>query len=355
MSIRIQLLGPVQAWRDDAELDLGGPQQRAVLGLIALSSAAGHRVSQAELADALWGERPPASAQNTIQTYLKNLRRQLEPDRPPRAPSRLLPRAGGGYTLGLSDVDLDLVRFRLLVTSALDADRAGDRAGAAGQLGEALRLWSGQQPLADAPQLNSHPTLVSLSGERWFAVARYGEAMLALGRAADALPTLELAAGACPLDEVIQAQLVRAYHALGKRGQAFATFHTARRQLSDELGVDPGPELSAAHHTLLAEDHTLLAEDRARARPRQAPAPQMPLPEHPDTGDDQNDQDDQDDQRDPTGVVPAQLPGPTVPFVGRTEQLRRLDELLAGHGRWPSVTVAVIAGTAGVGKPAPGL
>lgn len=253
MAVRIQLLGPVRAWRDAVELDLGGPQQRAVLALLAAASAAGQRVSGSELADGLWGEQPPASADNVIQTYLKRLRRLLEPDRPARNPSRLLRRVAGGYLLDQSSIDVDVARFHGLVAAAMDAQRAGDQRRAAERLGAALRLFAGP-PMADLPSLRSHPRVVALAGERWRAAARYGEAMLAIGKVAGAMPALAEAATACPFDEAMHALLVRAYHALGRREQAFAAYHTVRRRLADELGVDPGPELAAAHAALLADD-----------------------------------------------------------------------------------------------------
>ncbi|MEU5023346.1 ATP-binding protein [Streptomyces milbemycinicus] len=54
---------------------------------------------------------------------------------------------------------------------------------------------------------------------------------------------------------------------------------------------------------------------------------------------------------DPARVVPRQLPGDARGFVNRTEELHRLDAILAG-GEGDSVVVAicVIAGTAGAGK-----
>src|ERR687895_738327 len=94
LTVRIQLLGPLRAWREGDELELGGPQQRAVLGLLAAGAAAGSVVSPDELIAALWEAGPPASGHNVIHTYLKRLRRVLEPDRPPHAPSRLLRRIG---------------------------------------------------------------------------------------------------------------------------------------------------------------------------------------------------------------------------------------------------------------------
>ena len=58
--LRYALLGPVRAWRGEAELDLGTPQQRAALAMLLL--AEGRQVSLSVLIDALWGDEPPRAA-----------------------------------------------------------------------------------------------------------------------------------------------------------------------------------------------------------------------------------------------------------------------------------------------------
>jgi DNA-binding SARP family transcriptional activator len=305
----VQVLGPVRTWRDGQEIDLGGTGPRAVLGLLAI--AGGYPVPRRELVTALWNGRPPPSAVNVIQTYVKRLRHSLEPARPARTRSTILPWIGDGYALRDSTVDLDLTRFRRLVGVGLDAHRGGDLAQAAERLGEALSIWHGA-PLADLAFLAEHPDVVALAAERWAAVARYGEAMLDTGRASEAVSVLEAAVVAQPLDEAAHVRLVRAYRAAGRRGEAFDAYHAVRRRLVDELGVDPGRELVAVHADLLAEDR--------------GPAPAAPL------------------------VVPAQLPADTAGFAGRADQLRRLDALLLDVSPASSPLVICVAGTGGVGK-----
>ncbi|WP_020673248.1 AfsR/SARP family transcriptional regulator [Amycolatopsis nigrescens] len=311
--MRVQVLGPVRAWHSTEEVALGPTGQRAVLGLLALSC--GRPLSRGDLVDALWGDRPPSTAVNVIQTRVKHLRRLLEPGRRPHTKSAVLPQLGDGYALRVAAGELDLVGFRDLVDRANGARHAGDLAGAADLLSTALRMWEGR-PLADVPFLATHPKVVALAEERFTAVARYGELMIATGAAAEALPVLEEAAVDHPLDEAAQARLIRAYQAAGRRAQAFSTYQEARRRLVDELGVDPGPELNSAHSTLLRNSGgpaVVTIPDRVRTPPAQ---------------------------------LPADVPG----FTSRAGELSTLDRLLAEGA--PGTVVATISGTAGVGKTA---
>ncbi|WFE28684.1 BTAD domain-containing putative transcriptional regulator [Solwaraspora sp. WMMD791] len=331
--MRIQILGQVRAWRDGEQLDLGPTAQRAVLGLLAL--ACGQPVRTAEISAVVWPDRsPPPSARNVIQTHIKHLRRRLEPDRPPRAPSQVLRQVGDGYALQLPNSAVDALRFRDLLTAATGRQRAGDLRRAADELEEALALWQGP-PMADIPDLTAHPRVVTLVEERHAALARYGEIMIASGRAAEAVPALEEAATAQPLDEAAQARLIRAYQAAGQRARAFHTYHQVRHRLTDELGVDPGPELSAAHTTLLHDEDPVTAGA--------GPAP---------TGAQRTDQ--RDTRTAP--AAPAQLPADIPDFTGRGTELARLDNLLdatePGGDTVPGVTLVATSGTAGVGKTA---
>ncbi|WP_414942654.1 AfsR/SARP family transcriptional regulator [Amycolatopsis sp. cmx-11-51] len=306
--MRIQILGPIRAWRDGQELDLGPAGRRAVLGLLVLFG--GRAVPRADMVDALWNERPPPSAANVIQTHIKHLRRLFEPGRDRYARSTNIPTVGDGYALRMPDCQVDVERFRALV-SAARATSADEEA--AGLLGEALGLWQGR-PFADYPELTVHAKVVALLAERRNALLAYADVMIGTGRAVDLLPLLVESAAGHSLDEAVQARLVGAYAAVGRRADAFAVYENARRALRDELAVGPGAELADVHAALLREPPT-------SRRPRRA------------------------------GPAPAQLPANAPGFAVGTTELAALDGLLAERDPVATAVIAV-CGTAGVGKTA---
>ncbi|MEU4160523.1 tetratricopeptide repeat protein [Actinoplanes sp. NPDC026670] len=309
MTLRIQVLGPMRAWHDDEPILLGPPAQRTVLGLLVL--AGGQPVGLPALIDTIWGDDPPASAVNVIQTHVKRLRRILEPARAPHSRSELIPYLGDGYHLGVPADQIDILRFRQLLRRAADT-RAVE------PLSEALALWQGQ-PFADLPQLAEHPKVRPIVAEHRAALSRLGAALLATGQAGRAIAAFEEVTAADPLDEAGQAGLVRALAAAGRRAQAFATYHEVRRRLADELGVDPGADLAAAHQDLLDED----VRATAPARPQVAAG----------------------------RPVPAELPADVPGFTGRAYEIDALDRL-TGAADPATVMIAIVSGTAGVGKTA---
>ncbi len=336
--VRIQVLGPVRLWRGADEVAVGTPRARAVLGLLAL--ACGQPLTRSELIEALWGQRPPATAANVIQTYVAHLRRLLEPRRRPRTHSDVLLTVGDGYALRSPAIDVDLVNFRRLVTAATGAQQQDDLPDAARLLGEAVSMWHGPA-LSDVSFLAAHPAVAALARERQRVVARYGDLMIAIGDAEEVLPLLAATASADPLDEKAQARLIRAYQATGRLGDAFATYTESRARLIDDLGVDPGPALTEAYAALL--HHGTVAPpgaDRAAAPARPAPEPAA--------------------ARRP---VPAQLPGDVAGFTGRGLELAELSRILdpgrpgsggtdaAGRDQTAAV-ISAVSGTAGVGKTA---
>ncbi|MBF9130237.1 tetratricopeptide repeat protein [Plantactinospora sp. S1510] len=324
--LRLCLLGRVRLWRGTVELPVGPPQRRAVLGLLA--PAEGQPVGRDELVDALWPTGAPRSGANVIHTHVKYLRRVLEPGRPLRMASQLLPSVGTGYRLVVDPIAIDVLQFRRLVAEARTARARADQARVWELAGEALRLW--QPPLADVPVLAGHPRTAPLIAEAQFAFSWRVDAAIRLGRAEEVLGVVREWAEARPLDEQAQAHLMRCYIALGRRSDAFAVFDTARKRLVAELGADPGAVLADAHQELLESDSSAgvpcgPVERSPNAVGGSASAAMPPV------------------------VVPAQLPPDTAAFTGRVAQLRWLDELITAE-KEGGPTVVALTGTAGVGK-----
>src|SRR5215472_3534751 len=105
--IRVQLLGPVRAWRSGCLLHLGPPQQQLLLAMLALN--AGKTVPRDDLVDALW-ERAPDSAVGIVHKHISGLRNVLEPGHRARQ-TRMLAFVSGGYELRLGPGTVDTAMF----------------------------------------------------------------------------------------------------------------------------------------------------------------------------------------------------------------------------------------------------
>ena len=73
--MEFRILGPLEVSADDGPIKMGGPKQRAVLAHLILR--ANRLVPIDLLIDGIWGEEPPETAKNTLQTYVYRLRKML--------------------------------------------------------------------------------------------------------------------------------------------------------------------------------------------------------------------------------------------------------------------------------------
>ncbi|MFF2210617.1 AfsR/SARP family transcriptional regulator [Streptomyces antibioticus] len=314
--LRFSVLGPVRAWRDGQALDLGPPQQRALLAL--LLARPGQPMEVEQIVDVLWGDERPVSALTVVYRYIGLLRRLFEPDLPTRASGRWLLRGAGGYRMEADPDSLDLLRFRRL---ALEARAAGDSGSE--DLGvplyvEALSLWQGPTAEGIPSTVRDHPVLTALDRERHTLVKEAADAALRCGSAGELLDALRRCADERPLDEPLHARLVHALAATGREQEAVHTYRAVRARLDDELGITPGAELRAAARAVRSGGVAASSGETAVLRG----------PVHP---------------------VPAQLPPGLPVFVGRTEELARMPSSgEVDHG----ASVVVINGPAGVGKTA---
>jgi DNA-binding SARP family transcriptional activator len=267
--LRFQVLGPLAAWRYGAPVELGPPRQRAVLGLLALEPGA--LVHRETIIDALWGERPPETAVNLVQTYVSRLRRTLDPERSPRDPDRLFVSAGTSYRLRTSAGQLDLLDFRRL---AGNAHASRDPVTACRLYEKALGLWR-DRPLADVDLLRGHIAVAELTGQWATAVVEYAEAASGAGWHDRVLPHLRALAARDPLNEKAHACLVIMLAATGHQAAALRVYEDLRARLDDQLGIRPGPDVNNAYHQVLRQEVPTASHT---PRPRQAPPPSVGLP-----------------------------------------------------------------------------
>src|SRR5208282_3807251 len=211
-ALLVRLLGPVRAWRGDRELELGGPQRQAVLGLLALR--ANQAVSRSELIDGIWGEDPPPSAVNALHVHVAGLRRTLEPHRASRAPGQFLLAAGPGYSLRLEPGQLDVQMLARHLDAARASRAAGDLSAAARSFDAALRLWQAA-PLSGIPGPWAEIERVRLREMRLTAIEERAEVMLMLGRAAVTATELTGLVREHPLREALLGRLMLALYQCG--------------------------------------------------------------------------------------------------------------------------------------------
>ena len=290
----MRLLGPVQVVRSGCEVGLGGPRPRAVLALLVLE--AGRVVPSGRLVEEVWRGSPPPGATKTLRSYISRLRAMLTPD-------AALAARGSGYMLSVDRVMVDAVRFEGLVGAGQAVLSGGEAAAAAGRFRQALGLWRGRA-LADVCEVEPLAREAARLEElRLVAVEGRIEADIALGLHAEVTGELEGLVAECPLRERLWRLLVLALYRAERQADALAACRRARDMLATELGLEPGEELRRLEQAVLRQEV-------------------------------------------PAAALPARhnLPAPLTSFLGREQDLARLERLLC------QARLATLTGTGGTGK-----
>jgi DNA-binding SARP family transcriptional activator len=321
------ILGPLRVLTDDdVKLTIRGDRQRILLA--SLLMRAGQPVSVEMLADYVWDERLPAEARSTLKSYVMRLRRQLGP----QAGRRIRTRAPG-YLIDAGD-ELDLRRFERLWREGRQAAASGAWERAAPVFGAALALWRGE-PLADVPPGRlQRDECGRLAEARMTVTELWAEAELRAGRGRDLVPELKRLGRLHPYREGLHGLLMTALYVSGSRAEALSTFLAIRRRLAEEVGVDPGPQLSELHARILADDAALAAAAVGSSLGTVTVAAVSssggePVP----------------------AAIPRQLPSAVPSFVGRRAELDMITRLAARVTAGAAV-ISTIDGMAGAGKTA---
>jgi DNA-binding SARP family transcriptional activator len=247
---RFRLLGPVRAWRGATELEVGPPQQQAVLAVLLLCRGA--HVSMASMLDALWGERPPKSGAGAVRTYVSRLRQLLNAGDPDAG--IVIEPIGDGYALRGECVSVDVDVFERRVGAAVAARRAG--AEAAELCRQALTEWRGV-PLVGVPGPYFEPVRARMIELRADAAEIEAAAQVEAGDHLAAIAGLRRLITSYPLRESLRELLMLALYRAGRQAEALDVYECARRILRDELGIEPGPALKRMQQRVLSADDAL--------------------------------------------------------------------------------------------------
>ncbi len=213
-----RLFGPLEVVSNGTRVDLGPPKQRALLAVLLLH--ADEIVPTDRLIEEVWGDHRPRTAAHSVQLYVSDLRKALEP----LAGGPVIETRPPGYVLRVEPADVDLRRFDRLVAEADRARSVGDVAGAASMLEDALRLCRGA-PLAEfAYQDFAQPEIRRLEELRLHATEELAAAELELGRAQGALTLLEEATARDPLRERPRELQMLALYRAGRHAEALRTY-----------------------------------------------------------------------------------------------------------------------------------
>ncbi|MFD4127405.1 BTAD domain-containing putative transcriptional regulator [Streptomyces globisporus] len=338
------ILGPLVLRRGRTPVPVAGPMLRRLLGLLALKHP--EPATQQEITDILWPSGPPRSHPSLIHTYVTQARRLLGPCGPRSTRPPTVVRTPTGYLLEASRNRVDLGHFDELLARAERLYDASDLEARYASLTEALRCWRGPV-LADAdPVLRRHPAAVAADDRRVRAALLHADTALLLRRSGEAVPLLADLVNTEPLHEGLHARLILALAGSGEQAAALQVFTRLRDRLDEELGIEPGTEIRAAHLRVLRPRQPV-----PRRTAHQAPAHREPA--HRTESHPTESRRTPADGTAPAGPTPppAQLPLGTRSFVGRRSQMRVLDTLVASDpARRPHI--AVVVGAPGVGKTA---
>lgn len=310
-----RILGPLELRAGETWTSVNAGKQRALLAMLLLHP--GQPVSQDRLIEALWGEKPPKKATNLLSVYVHQLRKLIGEDG-----VRVLVTRPPGYQAVLEPGELDADLFTELLSEGRQALANNEPARAADLLADAMGCWRGDEALTDVEATPMFSTgKARLQESRNDAIALRAEAELACGRPAEVVAEMRQLLRSNPLQEKLWALLMRALQQDGRQAEAIKAYDQAKKVISRQLGVDPGPELQQLFLRILNADADTSAADSDRG----------------------------------AGLVPRpqQLPADIADFTGRADQVDQVCALMAedGPGASPgAVRVVVVMGAGGLGK-----
>ena len=247
---RFRILGPLDVCDDAGVVPLGGPKPRAVLAVLLLH--ANEPVTSERLAIALWGEDAPGEAVKAVQVHMSRLRKAL-------GEAAVVSTTAGGYRLRVEPGELDSHRFDELMEAGRAALADGEPERASTLLRAALALWRGPALADFVDEPFAAGEIARLEDRRLAALELRLGAELACGHEDALVAELKGLVSAHPGRERLASLLMTALYRCGRQVEALDVYAQARSALVEQLGVEPGPELTRLQLAILRQDASLEA------------------------------------------------------------------------------------------------
>jgi predicted ATPase/DNA-binding SARP family transcriptional activator len=326
------ILGPLAVEVSDSPVEITAMQLRRFLCILLLSP--GRPVSTPTIVECMWPTEGgdalprPNDPAKTLRIYASRLRRHLPEVTGPRWDVR-------GYRLEIDVDDVDAKRFeKLLEDAASLVEHDPDRC--VRSLREALTLWRGPAFSDCRDEEWALSAAVRLDELRLTAIERMIDARLACGEDVSLCAELEHLVGEHPLRERFWAQLMMSLYRAGRQADALRTYQQLRVLLREELGLEPGRELTDLEAAVLRQDPAIDRPPRrvatGSAHPEDGDLPRAPAtapPTWPAVGADE-----------PRSNLPLLLSS----FVGRSRELEEIHDLVS------TTRLLTLVGPGGVGK-----
>jgi YVTN family beta-propeller protein len=250
LQLKVFLAGRVAVETGGVVIDESSfPGRQGRLLFAYLVAEQGRPVPRDELADALWGEAPPATWEKALTVIVSKLRSLLA-DGAIDGPDALTG-AFGCYRLVLpAGTWIDIV-------VATNAAQEAEEALAAGELEQAKTLAALAASLVQQPFLPGdkgawvEEKRRELADVRGRALNALADACLRSGEAPEAAKWAEQSIALEPFRETGYRRLMEAHVAAGNPAEALGVYERCRRLLAEELGTYPSPEIEALYRRLL--------------------------------------------------------------------------------------------------------
>ena len=251
LRLKVFLSGRVAAEANGRVLDearFPGRQGRLLFAYLVV--ARGRPVPVDELADAIWGESPPATWEKALTVIASKLRGLVAED------GITLTNAFGCYRLDLPEGTwVDVFAAASGAQDAEEALAAGelDQARAAAESAESLARPLFLPGVDGAWVVQERRDLAEI---RERALSVLADACLRLGAAREAAKWAEELIALSPFSEAGYRRLMEAHVVAGNRAEALRVYEQCRQLLAEELGAYPSPETDSIYRALLEAPQT---------------------------------------------------------------------------------------------------